>query len=104
LLEAADSIGYLLTVIFGLEGRHRPYFGYLERELRVYPLNQPPLPNTVLLQSIERIVTTADLPIQQQLMRAVEPLCRSAGHGDVIDDWGKHYDWLTTFKPDWSAP
>ena len=32
-LEAADEIGYALTFIFALEGRHRPYYGYLEREL-----------------------------------------------------------------------
>ena len=30
-LEAADAIGHALTVIFALEGRHRPYYGYLAR-------------------------------------------------------------------------
>ncbi len=39
-LEAADEIGYALTFIFVLEGRHRPYYGYLERELRARPLGR----------------------------------------------------------------
>src|SRR5574341_1773114 len=84
-LEAMDSIGYLLSLIFGLEGRHRPYYGYLERELRAHPLQQFPLPGEVLLASIARILTTADLPTQQTLLRTVESVCRAAGLGDVIE-------------------
>jgi predicted nucleotidyltransferase len=43
-LEAADAIGLALTVIFALEGRHRPYYGYLARELEARPLTTIPLP------------------------------------------------------------
>jgi hypothetical protein len=102
-LEAMDSIGYVLSLIFGLEGRHRPYYGYLERELRVYPLQQFPLPSEVLLDSIARILTTADLPTQQALLRTVESDCRAAGIGDVIDAWGQDYAWMISFQPETSV-
>ena len=48
-LEAADAIGHALTVIFALEGRHRPYYGYLARELEAHPLASFPLPADELL-------------------------------------------------------
>jgi hypothetical protein len=99
-LEAMDSIGYFLSLIFGLEGRHRPYYGYLERELRVYPLQRFPLPSEALLDSLARILTTADLPTQQTLLRTVEPVCRAAGIGDVIDSWGQDYPWMISFQPE----
>ena len=99
-LEAMDSIGYFLSLIFGLEGRHRPYYGYLERELRVYPLQHFPLPSEVLLNSIARILTTADLPTQQTLLRTVESVCRAAGIGDVIDAWVQDYPWMISFQPE----
>ncbi len=99
-LEAMDSIGYLLSLIFGLEGRHRPYYGYLERELRVYPLQHFSLPREVLLDSIAQILTTGDVPTQQALLRMVEGVCRAAGMGDVIDAWGQDYAWMISFQPD----
>jgi hypothetical protein len=99
-LEAMDSIGYLLSLIFGLEGRHRPYYGYLERELRAHPLQQFPLSSEVLLASISRILTTADLPTQQALLRTVESVSRAAGLGDVIDAWGQDYGWMISFQPE----
>jgi hypothetical protein len=97
-LEAMDSLGHLLALIFGLEGRHRPYYGYLERELRIYPLQQFPMPTAALLDTIAQILTTADLPAQQALLRTVEAVCRAAGLGDVIDGWGDDYPWMISFS------
>lgn len=97
-LEAMDSLGHLLSLIFGLEGRHRPYYGYLERELRIYPLQQFPLPSAELLDTIAQILTTADLPTQQALLRTVAAACRAAGLGDVIDAWGDDYPWMIGFR------
>jgi hypothetical protein len=99
-LEAMESLGCVLTLIFGLEGRHRPYYGYLERELRAYPLQQFPLSREVLFHHIAQILTSGDLPTQQALLRTVETVCRAAGIGDVIDGWGKDYLWMLSFQPE----
>jgi hypothetical protein len=100
-LEAADSLNHLLTILFGLEGRHQPYFGYLERELRAVPLRTCPLPADELLAAIDTILTRGTLSVQQQLLGKVEACCRAAGLGDVFDDhWADDYPWITSFQPE----
>jgi predicted nucleotidyltransferase len=97
-LEANDSIGYLLDVLFGYEGRHRPFYGYLERELRKYPLKSLPISTDDLLAKIGAIDDSADRATQQELLAAVDALLRPAGFGDVFDDWKEKYEWMKTFK------
>ncbi len=97
-LEAADSIGHALTVIFALEGRLRPYYGYLERELRAYPLRAFPLSPGELLAVVGAILEDSDPAPQQRLLAVVEADCRRAGHGDMIDEWGADYEWMTRFR------
>lgn len=98
-LEAMDSIGCVLSLIFGLEGRLRPYYGYLEWEFCAHPLQRFPLSSEALLDTIAQILHTGDLPIQQALLRTVESVCRTAGLGEVIDAWGQDYPWMISFQP-----
>ena len=102
-LEAGDSLGHLLTVLFALEGRHRPYYGYLERELRAAPLQASPLPADELLRAIGTIRRDGDLATQQALLGTVEVVCRQAGCGDVFDAWGNAYHWTKSFRPERAA-
>jgi hypothetical protein len=97
-LEAHDAIGYLLSVLFGREGRHQPFYSYLERELRKYPLTSIPMSGYDLLAKIAAISETADLAAQQELLAMVDALLRPAGYGDVFDDWGAKYPWMQSFK------
>jgi hypothetical protein len=97
-LEAHDSIGFLLDVLFGYEGRQRPYYGYLERELRTYPLASLPISGDELLAKIDAIAASADRATQQELLAMVDALLRPAGFGDVIDDWEDKYEWMRSYK------
>lgn len=103
-LEAADAIGHGLTVIFALEGRHRPYYGYLARELEARPLVTFPLPADELLATIDTILATADPATQQRLLAIIDALCRQAGCGEVIDAWGADYVWMQRYRPDAPPP
>jgi hypothetical protein len=76
-LHAGDSIGYLLTCLFALEGRMRPFHDYLEWELENYPLEG--WTSAELLGLIE--------DDQRELFRRVEPHVRARGLGDVVDGW-----------------
>jgi hypothetical protein len=98
-LEAADAIGHALTAIFALEGRHRPYYGYLARELAAHPLAQFPLPAADLLALIETILDSADASAQQRLLAIVDTLGRQAGCADAFDEWGADYDWMRLYRP-----
>jgi hypothetical protein len=97
-LEAHDSIGYLLDVLFGYEGRHRPFYGYLERELQKYPLKNGRLSSDDLLAKIDAISASADRATQQELLALVDMLLRPAGFGEVFDDWEEKYGWMQNFK------
>jgi hypothetical protein len=96
-LEGAASIGPLLSVIFGLEGRHAPFLGYLERELRSYPLGSFPLSPEQLLEALDAILSTGGVSAQQKLLLVLERLCRREGLDHVFDGWGEDYPWMLNY-------
>jgi hypothetical protein len=96
-LEGAGSIDPLLSVIFGLEGRHAPFLGYLECELRSYPLGSFPLSPEQLLEALVSILSTDGVAAQQKLLRVLDRLCRREGLGHVFDGWGEDYSWMLSY-------
>ena len=74
-LHEAESMGHLLTCLFALEGRVRPFHDYLEWELEQYPLEGW----DDLLDLLE-----GD---QHELFRRVEAHVRAHGLGAVVDSW-----------------
>jgi hypothetical protein len=103
-LEAADSIGHALTVLFALEGRHRPYYGYLARELEARPLASFPLPADELLAMLSTILESADAGTQQRLLGIIDALGRQAGCDDVFDEWESDYVWMQQYRPPDASP
>ena len=88
-LDAIESIGPLLTTVFAMEARVRPYNKWLSHELAVRPLaGWDPLP------ILDRLVTDPDPTTQREAFRVVERLARRVGHGDVIDGWAPELAWL----------
>ena len=74
-LHAAEATGHLLTCLFALEGRVRPFHDYLEWELEHFPLDGwSDLPG--LLEGDPR-----------ELFRRVEACVRERGLGDTVDAW-----------------
>ncbi|GHH28637.1 hypothetical protein [Streptomyces lanatus] len=86
-LDATDSIGFLLELLFALDRRPRPYNKYLEWELTRYPL--PGWDTGALLHAVDRISATGDVSQQRRLFALVETATRRAGHGEVLDAWGE---------------
>ena len=93
-LDAAESVGPLLTALFALQGRVRPFNKFLGWELQLEPLGGETWSWEALLPRLQRIVGSGDLPEQQAVFRDVELLARAAGHGGVIDGWEPHLAWL----------
>ncbi|MFE0175959.1 hypothetical protein ACFWZ2_26915 [Streptomyces sp. NPDC059002] len=85
-LDAADSIGFLLELLFALDRRPRPYNKYLEWELARFPL--PGWDTGMLLDAMDRISGTGDVAVQRGLFAQAEAAARRAGHGAVLDAWG----------------
>jgi hypothetical protein len=85
-LDAADSIRYLLELLFALDRRPRPYDKYLTWELARHPL--PGWDTDELLDTVNRIARAGDVRWQRRLFAHVE----AAGHSEVLDAWGEDLD------------
>lgn len=92
-LDAADSIPSLLTVIFGLEGRVRPFNKYLEWELRHHSLANADWTHDRLVGLLDSVIA-GETSAQHELFKSVERSARDAGYGDEIDGWEPDLEWL----------
>jgi hypothetical protein len=98
-IEAANSMLDFLALLFALNGRHRPFLGYVAKELEAYPLKRSPWSASELVAKIQKILETANLKTQQELLIDMEKLCRDMGHGHMFDGWEGKDKWAMTFKP-----
>jgi hypothetical protein len=102
LLDAADSVRFLLELLFALDRRPRPYNKYLAWELARYPL--PGWETDRLLDTLDRIARTGDVGLQRCLFTRVEAVARQAGHSEVLDAWGEDLDLMRPDSSDDSNP
>ncbi|MFI6847150.1 hypothetical protein OG535_20210 [Kitasatospora sp. NBC_00085] len=98
-LDAADSVGFLLELLFAMDRRPRPYNKYLEWELERFPL--PAWETRSLLDTIGSIAATGEVSMQRQLFAKVEAVAREAGHGPVLDAWDED---LVLMRPSLGDP
>jgi hypothetical protein len=92
-LDAAESLPWLLDVVFALAGRLRPYNKYLPWELREHPLGCPEWSAEAWLPELE-LVLAGDPAAQRRTFAVVDREVRvwDAAHattvcGDLVDDW-----------------
>lgn len=98
-IEAVNSILDLLTLIFAMNGRHRPFLGYVEKELKMYPLKHLPWSPAVFVKKIHKVLESADLATQQELLIGIEKMSRKMGYGKVLDGWQGKDKWAMNFRP-----
>jgi hypothetical protein len=94
-LDAADSVRFLLELLFALDRRPRPYNKYLTWELARYPL--PGWDTDKLLNAVDCIARTGDVRLQRRLFARVEAAARQAGHSEVLDAWGEDLDLMRPY-------
>ncbi|MCF6379342.1 hypothetical protein L2K70_17150 [Nocardioides KLBMP 9356] len=97
-LDAAESVPWLLDVVFSIAGRVRPYNKYLPWELRHHPVED--WPADVLLGLLDRTLAGDPAAVRETFTR-VRAVCASydewRGHTrttDMIDGWGDELDVL----------
>jgi hypothetical protein len=86
-LDAAESVRPLLTALFAIERRVRPFHKFLAWELDRFPLEGAGWAAPALLPRLTAIVTSASVLEQAALFRLVEGRAREHGLGGVIDGW-----------------
>jgi len=99
-LDAAESVPWLLDVIFTLAGRVRPYNKYLRWELREHPLSVPEWSADRLGPQLEAMLDgdvaalRAAYPVVQRECRAWDRAHGGTALGDLIDSWGSELELL----------
>lgn len=93
-LDAAESLPWLLDVVFTLAGRLRPYNKYLPWELREHPLAVPEWSAEAFLPELERILAGDPAAIRRTFaivdreVRVWDAAQETTVCGDDIDSWG----------------
>jgi hypothetical protein len=89
-----ESIPPLLSFLFAVHERVRPFNRFLRWELENHPLPGDAWSADSFLTQLSTVLSTADIPTQQHIFRAVEDLARTHGLDDVVDGWEPDLAWL----------
>jgi hypothetical protein len=88
-LDAMDALPRLLTALFALDGRIRPFNKWLMHEVETKPLSIDGI-----IPLVEQLAREPTAAVQRSVFRTVVRAVRAAGHGAEIDKWEPHVAWL----------
>lgn len=91
-LDALESVGPLLTTVFALEGRVRPFNKWLVHELAEEPLRTPAFAG--LEARLDVFVADPTAERIRDAFRMLEEAARDGGHGTIVDGWEPDVAWL----------
>lgn len=86
-LDAAESIPMLLNVLFGREGRLRPYNKFLEWELKNYPLQHLPWSPDEFINATRKVLQTGDIETMKDFYRKLRDTSIELGYEKDIHAW-----------------
>lgn len=90
-LDAVESLPILMTALYALEGRLKPYNKYFEWELRNYPLKLLPWPVDEFIADYKHILQTGDFQTQSKIFKEVKTLFKKEGFDTEINEWKGYY-------------
>jgi hypothetical protein len=90
-LDATESLPWLMTALYALEGRIKPYNKYFEWELENYPLKFLPWTPEEFIADYKHILETGDIKTQEKIYKEIKKIFREQGFNKIIDDWNGKY-------------
>lgn len=90
-VDATESLPFLMTALYALEGRLKPYNKYFEWEIRNYPLKLFPWSVDGFISNYRHILETGDIKTQGDILKEVKKLFISQGFQDIFDEWKNYY-------------
>lgn len=90
-IDATESLPPLMTALYALEGRLKPYNKYFEWELKNYPLKLFPWNLEEFISDYKHILATGNIETQKKIFYAVKKLFRENGYSKSIDGWKDYY-------------
>lgn len=89
--DATESLPSLMTALYALEGRLKPYNKYFEWELKNYPLRFLPWSPDEFIKDYEHILRTGDIKTQKKILNAVKKIFQENGYTQSIDAWKGYF-------------
>lgn len=90
-LDATETIPEMLTFIFAIENRVRPFNKFLVWELENYPLTKLTISASDFIAKIQTISQSADFETQKELLQIMRKLTIDNGYADEVEDWDGYY-------------
>jgi predicted nucleotidyltransferase len=91
-MDALEALQPLLTVVFALESRVRPFNKWLVFELAEEPLRT--LAFGDLVDRLEGYLADPSTEHVRDAFRMIEDAARAAGHGAIVDSWEPDLAWF----------
>jgi len=89
-LDAAESIPLLLSALFALEERMKPYNKYLEWELKNHQLAKLPWGGEQFFEMLKKVLA-GDIETQKEIFNKVKQLFYDNGFKDEINEWDGYF-------------
>ena len=89
--DASESLQWLLTFLFAIEGRIRPYNKLLQWELERYPIRKFPMGSEKLLKKLDAVLKTGSITNQKEIYKIVFKLALKNKCKDIIKGWDGYY-------------
>jgi len=90
-LDGTESLPFLMTALYALENRLRPYNKYFEWELKNYPLKLLPWKAEEFIADYLHISKTGDWNTQAKIFKEIKKLFIEKGYKDIFDEWKIYY-------------
>ncbi len=90
-LDAVESLPFLMTALYALEGRLKPYNKYFEWELKNHPLKFLPFNVEEFIADYLNISRTGDWQTQTKIFKAMKNLFIEQGYKSIFDEWKIYY-------------
>lgn len=91
-VDASESLPYLMTALYALEGRLKPYNKYFVWELKNHPLKLLPWSVDGFISDYKKILVAGDIKTQGKIYTAVKKLFQNQGYGKTVEGWkGKYF-------------
>lgn len=90
-LDATESLPFLMTALYALEGRIKPYNKYFEWELKNYPLGLLPWKPDEFITDYKHILETGDIKTQEKIFEGIKTIFIDRGFTDSINAWKGYY-------------
>lgn len=90
-LDAVESLPFLMTALYALEGRLKPYNKYFEWELKNHPLKLLPFDPEEFIADYLDISRTGNFEKQAKIYKVVKKLFTEQGYKNIFDEWKIYY-------------